>query len=133
MKSTLILNIGCCPRWPETSRNGSSSLHIYIQPHPDNCIYSSRTEKYPLNGHLYKQCQHDCIIYYWQYDSHYSTCISILLIFIFSISNNCARASSPHEAAVSLAVPAPAGHHAVELLVVDAAVTVNVRLLSHGI
>ena len=32
VKSTLILNIGCCPRWPETSRNGSSSPHIYIQP-----------------------------------------------------------------------------------------------------
>ena len=59
-------------------------------------------------------------------------CISILLIFIFS-SNNCGNASSPHETAVCLAVPAPAGHHAVELLVVDAAVTVNVRLLRHGI
>ena len=108
--------------------------------HPDNCIYLSRTEKHPLNGHLYKQCQHDCIIYYWQYDSYYTMYIiytmimyNILLIFIFSISNNYACASSPHEAAVCLAVPAPAGHHAVELLVVDAAVTVNVRLLSHGI
>ena len=39
------------------------SIFTY-SPHPDNCIYLSRTEKHPLNGHLYKQCQHDCIIYY---------------------------------------------------------------------
>ena len=147
VKSTLILNIGCCPRWPETSRNGSSSLHIYIQ-HTSRQLYLlvknwETSTEWTLVQTMPAWLHY--LLHYWQYDSHYTTCIStlyiiytmimynILLIFIFSISNNCARASSPHEAAVCLAVPAPAGHHAVELLIVDAAVTVNVRLLSHGI
>ena len=38
-------------------------------------------------------------------------------------------ANSNNKAAVGLAVAAPAGHHGVELLVVDTPVPVNIRLL----
>merc|ERR1711879_256327 len=42
-------------------------------------------------------------------------------------------AQSNNKAAVRLAVAAPAGHHGVELLVVDAPVPVNIRLIHQSV